>query len=89
VASRARRGAAGERLACFDFRQRRRSGGARDRRKNLAAAGFGERVKLTRADVLERTAPCAAGVLVANPPYGERTGSDDALARFYPRSAMR
>jgi putative N6-adenine-specific DNA methylase len=24
-------------------------------------------------------------VLVANPPYGERTGSDDALARFYPR----
>ena len=54
-------------------------------RKNLAAAGFGERVKLARADVLERTAPGAAGVLVANPPYGERTGSDDALARFYPR----
>jgi 23S rRNA (guanine2445-N2)-methyltransferase len=54
-------------------------------RKNLAAAGFGERVKLARADVLERTAPAAAGVLVANPPYGERTGSDDALARFYPR----
>ena len=54
-------------------------------RKNLAAAGFGERVKLARADVLDRTAPAAAGVLVANPPYGERTGSDDALARFYPR----
>ena len=54
-------------------------------RKNLAAAGFGDRVKLERADVLERTAPAATGVLVANPPYGERTGSDDALARFYPR----
>ena len=54
-------------------------------RKNLAAAGFGERIKLARADVLERTAPAAAGVLVANPPYGERTGSDDALAHFYPR----
>ena len=54
-------------------------------RRNLAAAGFGERVRLERVDVLERTAPAAAGVLVANPPYGERTGSDEALARFYPR----
>ena len=54
-------------------------------RQNLAAAGFAERVKLERADVLERAAPAAAGVLVANPPYGERTGSGDALARFYPR----
>ena len=54
-------------------------------RKNLAAAGFSERVHLERADVLERAAPAAAGVLVANPPYGERTGSGDELARFYPR----
>ena len=54
-------------------------------RKNLAAAGFGEAVKLERADVLERSAPADAGVLVTNPPYGERTGSDEALARFYPR----
>ena len=54
-------------------------------RKNLAAAGFGERVKVGRADVLERAPPAAAGVLVANPPYGERTGTDDALAQFYPR----
>jgi putative N6-adenine-specific DNA methylase len=27
-------------------------------------------------------------VLWANPPYGERTGSDDVLARFYPRLGM-
>jgi putative N6-adenine-specific DNA methylase len=53
-------------------------------RRNLTAAGFGERVKLERADVLERAAPADAGVLVANPPYGERTGSDEELARFYP-----
>jgi putative N6-adenine-specific DNA methylase len=53
-------------------------------RKNLAAAGFSERVHLERADVLERAAPAASGVLVANPPYGERTGSGDELARFYP-----
>ena len=54
-------------------------------RKNLAAAGFGERVKVGRADVLERAPPAGAGVLVANPPYGERTGTDDTLAQFYPR----
>ncbi|HEV8094136.1 MAG TPA: THUMP domain-containing protein [Burkholderiales bacterium] len=54
-------------------------------RKNLAAAGFSERVHLERADVLERAAPAAAGVLATNPPYGERTGSSDELARFYPR----
>jgi len=54
-------------------------------RKNLAAAGFSELVHLERADVLERAAPAGAGVLVANPPYGERTGSGDELARFYPR----
>ena len=54
-------------------------------RKNLAAAGFGERVHLERADVLERTAPAASGVLVTNPPYGERTGSADELALLYPR----
>ena len=54
-------------------------------RKNLSAAGFSERVQLERADVLERTAPAAAGVLATNPPYGERTGSSDELARFYPR----
>jgi putative N6-adenine-specific DNA methylase len=35
--------------------------------------------------VLDRSAPADAGVLVANPPYGERTGSEEELARFYPR----
>ena len=54
-------------------------------RKNLEAAGFAERVKLERADVLQRSAPAPAGVLIANPPYGERTGSDAELASFYPQ----
>ena len=53
-------------------------------RKNLAAAGFADLVQLERADILARTAPAGAGVMVANPPYGERTGSADELARFYP-----
>ncbi|MBI3376166.1 MAG: N-6 DNA methylase [Betaproteobacteria bacterium] len=53
-------------------------------RRNLAAAGIERWVKLEQADVLTRAAPASSGVLVANPPYGERIGSDDALAQFYP-----
>jgi putative N6-adenine-specific DNA methylase len=54
-------------------------------RRNLAAAGVERWVRLERADVLERTAPAPAGVIIANPPYGERTGAREDLARFYPR----
>jgi 23S rRNA (guanine2445-N2)-methyltransferase len=54
-------------------------------RRNLAAAGVERWVELERADVLERAAPAPGGVLIANPPYGERMGSLDELARFYPK----
>ena len=54
-------------------------------RRNLGAAGVERGVKLERADVLERPAPASVGVLVANPPYGERIGSADELAAFYPK----
>ncbi|HEX5767749.1 MAG TPA: THUMP domain-containing protein [Burkholderiales bacterium] len=54
-------------------------------RRNLAAAGVERWVKLERADVLERAAPAQAGVMVMNPPYGERMGSAEELARFYPK----
>jgi putative N6-adenine-specific DNA methylase len=54
-------------------------------RRNLGAAGVERWVKLERADVLERPAPASVGVLVANPPYGERIGSADELAAFYPK----
>lgn len=53
-------------------------------RRNLAAAGVERWVKLERTDVLERAAPAPSGVMVMNPPYGERMGSADELARFYP-----
>ena len=53
-------------------------------RRNLAGAGVERWVRLERADVLERTAPAAAGVMIANPPYGERIGSREELAAFYP-----
>ena len=54
-------------------------------RRNLAAAGVERWVKLERTDVLERAAPAPSGVMVMNPPYGERMGDADELARFYPR----
>ncbi len=54
-------------------------------RRNLGAAGVERWVKLEQADVLERAAPESAGVMVANPPYGERIGSADELAVLYPK----
>jgi putative N6-adenine-specific DNA methylase len=54
-------------------------------RRNLAEAGVERWVKLERADVLARAAPASSGVLVANPPYGERIGSREELEAFYPK----
>ncbi len=53
-------------------------------RQNLAHAGLDGLVALEQADLLKRAAPAAGGVLVANPPYGERLGSAEELAAFYP-----
>jgi putative N6-adenine-specific DNA methylase len=54
-------------------------------RRNLAEAGVERWVTLECADILERAAPAASGVMIANPPYGERMGDAEELARFYPR----
>ena len=54
-------------------------------RENLAAAGLAGAVKLKQMSLLDASPPAAAGILVMNPPYGERTGSDEALAAFYPK----
>ncbi len=56
-----------------------------DARRNLAAVGVERWVKLEQADILERAAPAASGVMIANPPYGERIGSKEDLALFYPK----
>jgi len=53
--------------------------------RNLDAAQVGGWVDVTRADVLERTAPAASGILLANPPYGERLDDANRLAAFYPQ----
>ena len=54
-------------------------------RRNLAAAGVERWVKLEETDILARAAPAPAGVMIANPPYGERMGSEAELAAFYPK----
>jgi putative N6-adenine-specific DNA methylase len=54
-------------------------------RQNLAYAGLDDLVTVERADLLARAAPAANGVLVANPPYGERLGEATELAAFYPK----
>ena len=52
--------------------------------QNLAHAGLDGLIRLERADILACRAPAESGILVANPPYGERLGSEDELASFYP-----
>lgn len=54
-------------------------------RANLEAAGLSGCVELKQADILDTGAPAERGVLIANPPYGERLGGDKALAEFYPK----
>ncbi len=53
--------------------------------QNLAHAGLDDLIEVRRADLLEIDPPAATGMLVANPPYGERLGELDELAAFYPR----
>ena len=51
----------------------------------LAAAGLCllPAVTLTTGDLLEIAAPAASGILIANPPYGERLGEAQALVPLY------
>jgi len=54
-------------------------------RAAIDGAGFAGVIQLKQANVLELSPPAAAGVLVANPPYGVRLGEDQELAAFYPK----
>ena len=53
--------------------------------QNLAHAGLDDLIEVRRADLLEISPPAATGVLVTNPPYGERLGEAAELAAFYPQ----
>jgi putative N6-adenine-specific DNA methylase len=54
-------------------------------RENLQAAGVLEAVTLKQMTMLDASPPATSGIMVMNPPYGERTGEDEELAAFYPR----
>lgn len=54
-------------------------------RQNLAHAGLDDLVTVGCADVLDIAPPAPTGILIANPPYGERLGELDALAALYPK----
>lgn len=52
--------------------------------RNLQQAGLESVVRVSQGDFLDASAPAATGMLVANPPYGERIGEQDELAQLYP-----
>jgi putative N6-adenine-specific DNA methylase len=56
-----------------------------DAKKNLENAGLTGVATVQEKDILDITAPAANGVLVMNPPYGERIGETDELAELYPK----
>ncbi|MFN0161451.1 MAG: class I SAM-dependent RNA methyltransferase [Burkholderiales bacterium] len=52
---------------------------------NFTAAGVDELIRVQSGDMLDLDAPAPEGILIANPPYGDRLGNDAELAAFYPR----
>jgi len=54
-------------------------------RANLEAAGLGQAIRIKQMDILDGAAPASSGILVANPPYGERQADKNELAELYPK----
>lgn len=52
---------------------------------NLDRGGLLPAVTLAVSDLLERDAPSEQGIMIANPPYGERVHSNDEPEEFYAR----
>ncbi len=52
---------------------------------NLDRAGLLPAVTLAVSDLLEREAPAARGIMIANPPYGERVHTGEEPTAFYAR----
>ena len=54
-------------------------------RANAQAAGVFEALDLARGDILEVMPPTEQGIMLANPPYGERIGELERLGELYPK----
>jgi putative N6-adenine-specific DNA methylase len=53
-------------------------------RHNLKVAGLEEAAKVMQSDFVKLEPPTSEGVLVTNPPYGQRIGEDEDLKEVYP-----
>jgi putative N6-adenine-specific DNA methylase len=53
--------------------------------ENLAKTGLADAVQLKQMDGLDGGPPGSSGIIVMNPPYGERVAAKDDLAAFYPK----
>lgn len=52
-------------------------------RENISALGFQQQIQLSLTDMQQLEPPCAEGLLISNPPYGERLGANTDLGAFY------
>lgn len=52
-------------------------------RINAGTCGIAHHLKFLQRDISELEAPADRGVLICNPPYGERLGDAEALGEFY------
>lgn len=57
-------------------------GAARD---NFGAAGLTAAVRLERCDALDLRPPAPQGIILTNPPYGQRLSDEETLNALYPR----
>ena len=54
-------------------------------KENLRSAGLADSVQIKQASATDLRPPAPEGVLVTNPPYGERIGEKDDLTALYPK----
>lgn len=52
-------------------------------RKNIEQAGLGEKIRVKQGQLATLKRPADKGLLVCNPPYGERLGGIDEAAQLY------
>ncbi|MDJ0703165.1 MAG: THUMP domain-containing protein [Leptolyngbyaceae cyanobacterium MO_188.B28] len=52
-------------------------------RTNAQQCGVAGQVQFRQQDIAELEAPCDTGVIICNPPYGERLGKGENLGDFY------
>lgn len=52
-------------------------------RRNASLSGLEGLITFTQQDLAEVTAPADQGIIICNPPYGERLGDDRELRRLY------